>query len=172
MTSTKLWKTKQNRHIVAALARSACDISQDISFRKSKRNLSKTACVDSLIASSTIWNLKHAEEHHLETMQQQFVESVLKEHGETLDKHGFLPPPSEQSACEVAVDDEDTSETIDAEVEALYAYFTGKHRKNEKETEANGNGGQEPCVPTAPSPNHFCSSMPKKPAKESEATGD
>jgi len=136
--SAKLWKTKQNRHIVAALARSACDTSQDISFRKSKRNLSKTACVDSLIASSTIWNLKHAEERYLETMQQQFVESVLKEHGETLDKHGFLPPPSEKSACEGVVDDEDTSETIDTEVEALYAYFTGEHRKNENETEADG----------------------------------
>jgi len=79
-------------------------------------------------------------------MQQQFVETVLKEHHETLDKHGFLPPPSEKSAGEATVDtveDEATSEIIEEEVEALYAYFTGepfteKSPENKSENDVDG----------------------------------
>ena len=136
--SAILWKTKQNCHIVAALARSACGTVQNISYRKSQKSLSETARVDSLLAHSTVWNLKQEEEQRLEKMQQQFVETVLQEHGETLDKHGFLPPPSEKSACERAVDDELSSEIIEAEVEALYAYFTKEHPTNESESDGDG----------------------------------
>jgi len=131
--SATLWKTKQNRHIVSALARSACETVQDISYRKSQKSLSETACVDSLVSSSTVWNLKQQEEQRLETMQQQFVESVLKEHSETLDKHGFLPSPSEKSACE-EIEPEISLEIIDAEVEALYNYFTEEHPENKGES--------------------------------------
>jgi len=40
--SATLWKTAQNRHIVASLARSACDTTQDISFRKSEKKLAQS----------------------------------------------------------------------------------------------------------------------------------
>ena len=90
--SAKLWKTSQNRHIVTALADSACKASQEISYRKSKHQLSAKVRVESLLAHSTIWNLKQAEQEQLEKSQQKLVQDVLKEHGESLDKHGFLPP--------------------------------------------------------------------------------
>ena len=52
--SAVLWNTSQHQHIVSALAQSACEESQKVSFRTSKENLSKTAKVDSLIAHSTV----------------------------------------------------------------------------------------------------------------------
>ena len=130
--SAKLWKTAQNRHIVTALAKSACETAQDISFRKSKETISKAARVDSLLAHSTVWNLKQDEEKRLEKAQQKFVENTLKDHGEVLDKHGFLPPPSKHHSCDDVIDEE-CSEEIKEEAEALYTYFTSEHRKNEIE---------------------------------------
>jgi hypothetical protein len=131
--SAILWKTKQNRHIVSALARSACETVQNISYRKSQQSLSETAHVDSLLSHSTVWNLKQDEEQRLETMQQQVVERVLKEHRETLDKHGLLPPPSEPSADEGNTEEITTEE--EAEIEALYQYFTAEPHKNESESD-------------------------------------
>ena len=130
--SAILWKTAQNRHVVTALAEWACETSQNISYRKSKEKISQEARVDSLLSHSTIWNLKQEEEQRLEKAQQQFVESVLKEHGETLTKHGFLPPPKE-SACEEIIEDV-VSEEIEEEADALYTYFTAEHRKNKDES--------------------------------------
>jgi hypothetical protein len=133
--SAILWNTAQNRHIVTALAKSACETTQDISFRKSKKKLSQTARVDSLLAHSTVWNLKQDEEKRLEKAQQQLVDNVLKEHGETLDKHGFLPPPPKNNTDDNIIDAE-CSEEIKEEAEALYTYFTSEHRKNEVESDS------------------------------------
>jgi hypothetical protein len=131
--SAKLWKTAQNRHIVTALAELACETSQNISYRKSKEKISQEARVDSLLAHSTVWNLKQDEEQRLEKAQQQFVESVLKEQSEILTKHGFLPSPKE-SVCEEIIEDA-ASEEIEEDADALYTYFTAEYRKNKSENE-------------------------------------
>jgi hypothetical protein len=131
--SAKLWKTAQNRHIVTALAELACETSQNISYRKSKEKISQEARVDSLLAHSTVWNLKQDEEQRLEKAQQQFVESVLEEQGEALAKHGFLPPPKE-SICEDITEDV-LSEEVEEEADTLYTYFTSECRKNKNESD-------------------------------------
>jgi len=41
----------------------------------------------------------------LEQAQQQFVETVLKEQGETLAKYGFLPWPAKENVCEAIIED-------------------------------------------------------------------
>jgi DNA mismatch repair ATPase MutS len=126
-----------NRHIVSALAESACDESQTVSFRKAQEKLSKTAKIDSLLSHSTVWKLKQQEERHLEKAQEQFVEKVLEEEDDTLEENGFLPPPSKESAggeveTEVFVEDI-ASEEIEEEADALYTHFTAECRKNESE---------------------------------------
>ena len=120
-----------------ALAQSACETSQEISYRKSKAKISKEARVDSLLAHSTVWNLKQEEEKRLEKAQQQFVENVLKEQKETLAKHGFLPSPKE-SVCEEITEDV-LSEEIEEEADALYTHFTSEYRKNKSESSAGEN---------------------------------
>jgi hypothetical protein len=132
--SAKLWNTAQNRHIVMALAKSACQTSQDISFRKSQKRLSADARTESLLAHSTVWNLKQAEEERLENAQQKFVKDVLQEHGKTLDKHGFLPPPPKSNSCDGV--DEEFSEEIKERADELYTHFTSEHRKNKDENDS------------------------------------
>ena len=132
--SAKLWQTAQNRHIVTSLARSACETSQDMAFRKAQKKLSEVAHTDSLLAHSTVWNLKQDEEQRLEKTQQQFTDKVLKEHGKTLGEHGFLPPPSKNDSC-AAIIEETFPEEIEEEAEALYTHFTSEHRKNEIEND-------------------------------------
>jgi len=147
--SAKLWKTSQNRHIVNALAQSACETSQEISYRKSQKKISQTAHVDSLLSHSTVWNLKQQEEERLEKAQQQFVERIVEEQSDALEKHGFLPPLSKESPCEDVAEnvffEETTSEEIEEEAEALYMYFTSEHRKNEDKTE-----GENPLIENKP----------------------
>ena len=133
--SAKLWNTTQNRHIVSALAESACKTSQDISFRKSQKRLSADARTDSLLAHSTVWNLKQAEEDRLEKAQQKLVKDVLQEHGETLDKHGFLPPLSKNNSSNDIIDEE-FSEEIKERADELYTHFTSEYRKNEDENDS------------------------------------
>ena len=136
--SAKLWKTAQNRHIVSSLAKSACETSQDLTFRKSKKKLSEAANTDSLLAHSTVWNLKQDEEQRLEKAQQQFTDKVLKEHGETLGKHGCLPPPSKNNSCTEIIEEmpeEMSAGEIEEEAEALYTHFTSEHRRNEIEND-------------------------------------
>ncbi|MCL2118690.1 MAG: hypothetical protein FWH27_09730, partial [Planctomycetaceae bacterium] len=72
----------------------ACAESQQLSFRKSQKNLSQDARVDSLLSHSTVWNLKQSEEKRLEKVQRRLIANGLKEHGEILERHGFLPSPS------------------------------------------------------------------------------
>jgi hypothetical protein len=140
--SAKLWKTAQNRPIVTSLSQSACETSQDISFRKSKKKISQAARTDSLLAHSTVWNLKQDEEQRLEKTQQKFTDNVLKEHGETLGKYGFLPPSDNDSCAEIT--DETFSEEIEEEAEALYTHFTSECSKSEIETKScNENNGEE-----------------------------
>ena len=43
------WKTRQNRHPVSSLITAACEVSQELSYRKSQEQLSQTAGVDSLV---------------------------------------------------------------------------------------------------------------------------
>ena len=132
--SATLWDTAQNRHIVTSLAQSACETSQAISFRKSKKKISEIARTDSLLAHSTVWNLKQTEEQRLEKTQRKFVENVLKEHGETLDKHGFLPPSPKNDSCDEIID-ETFPEEIEAEAAALYAHFTSEYGENKTESD-------------------------------------
>ena len=135
--SAILWKTAQNRHIVSALAQSACAESQQVSFRKSKENLSKTANVDSLLAHATIWKLKQKEGRCSEKAHDQLVEKVLSEHRETLDNHGFLPPPSNDAGDEDSTEvfaEEKEMEEIEEQADELYTHFTSEHRKNKSES--------------------------------------
>jgi hypothetical protein len=131
--SAKLWKTKQNRHIVSSLAQSACEESQQLSFRKSQKNLSRDAGVDSLLSHSTVWNLKQAEEKRLEEVQRRWIANGWKEHGEILEKHGFLPSLSLPSSEEQHVDlfEELLPEDMEIEEEAktLAHHFMSQTRE-------------------------------------------
>ena len=140
--SAKLWKTAQNRHIVTALAQSACKAAQEISYRKSKERLADDARTESLLAHSTIWNLKQAEEERLEKAQQKLVKDVLKEHDKILDEHGFLPPSAKENSCNDIIE-EVFSEEIEEEAEAMYTYFTSEHRKNEIENDSSDKKNEE-----------------------------
>jgi hypothetical protein len=65
-----------------------------------------------------------------EKAQDKLVEKVLKEHSETLEKHGFLPSPSKNASDgEVAneeVVDDTLLEKIEEEADELYTYFTSE----------------------------------------------
>ena len=135
--SAILWKTAQNRHIVSALAESACAESQQVSFRKSKENLSKTANVDSLLAHATIWKLKQKEGRCSEKAHDQLVEKVLSEHRATLDQHGFLPPSNDagdEDSTEVFAEEEEMEE-IEEQADELYTYFTSESLKTKSEND-------------------------------------
>jgi len=166
--SAKLWNTAQNRHIVTSLARSACQTSQDISFRKSQKELSQTARVDSLLAHSTVWNLKQAEERRLEHAQQRCVERVLKEHGATLDARGFLPLPKNDACNEIT--DDVFSEEIAEEAGALYAHFTSEYRKNERESDLN-NGNAKGKHPRRHVPSDTILLQPDEVVTKSQESG-
>lgn len=125
--SAILWNTKQNRHIVTSLAQSACDTSQNISYRKSQTAISETALTDSLLAHSTLWKIKQNERQHLEAAQQKFVDDVLKKHDKTLEKNGFLPPPSSQKTdIGNNIDENVCSGDIEEEANAMYQHFTSE----------------------------------------------
>jgi len=145
--SAKLWKTAQNRHVVTALAQSACKAAQEISYRKSKDRLADDARTESLLAHSTIWNLKQVEGKRLEKVQQKLVKEVLKDHDTILDEHGFLPPPVKENSCGSIIDEE-FSEEMEEEAGAMYTYFTSEHRKNEIENDSsdkNSEAGETQC---------------------------
>jgi hypothetical protein len=65
------WQTQQNRHPVSSLITAACDVSQELSYRKSQEQLSTTAGVDSLCSASCVWNYKQKQEKELELAQEE-----------------------------------------------------------------------------------------------------
>lgn len=137
--SAKLWNTAQNRHIAASLAKSSCETSQVMSFRKSQKKISATARVDSLLAHSTIWNLKQDEGKHLESAQRKLVDEVLSEHGEMLDTHGFLPPHSKKNASKTDVPgdvfEEVFPEDVEEQAKSMYCHFTAGRLKIKSEND-------------------------------------
>jgi hypothetical protein len=91
--SAIFWNTQQNRHAVSSLTASACEVSQELSYRKTQQHLSQVAGVDSLFSTSCGWNYKRRYGNQLEWSQQEFIKQGLKQHKPLLEKHGFLPPP-------------------------------------------------------------------------------
>ena len=75
-------------------------------------------------------------------MQQKLVKDVLKDHGTILDEHGFLPPPVKENSCGSIIEEE-FSEEIEKEAEAMHTYFTSEHRKNEIENDSSDKKSEE-----------------------------
>jgi hypothetical protein len=129
------WKTRQNRHLVSALAVSACECSQELSYRKSAERLCSLADSEPILCASTVWNLKQKEGEQLAAAQQQFIDQGLKAYGTILAAHGFLPPPTNDSRDSqesfVETHSESPTEspfeaTIHEEATAMYHYFTSE----------------------------------------------
>ena len=118
--SSELWETKQNRHIVSALAAECCDTVQEISYRKSQRAISEQSNSESLLAHSTVWNLKQSQGKQLEHIQNQFVHDCLGQYEKQMEEHGLLPLPD--SAEELF--DEPSDCRIKEEAQRLYHHFT------------------------------------------------
>jgi len=64
------------------------------------------------------------------------VENLLSEHGDTLDKYGFLPPPSNnaEDATEVFAEEKEMKK-IEEQADELYTHFTSECRKNKIEND-------------------------------------
>jgi hypothetical protein len=77
--SAIVWKTSQNRHITEQTLQSACDASQDVSYRKAARQLAKESGKECLIAASTVWKKKQQKGKELQQKQDTLIEQALKQ---------------------------------------------------------------------------------------------
>ncbi len=141
--SAELWKTKQNRHIVSALAAECCNTVQDISYRKSQRTISDQSNRESLLAHSTIWNLKQSQRRRLEHVQNQFVRDCRTQYEKQMEEYGLLPlpDPAEEQF------DEPSDRRIEEEAQRLYCHFADStdNERTQGERSDLGHDTKRPC---------------------------
>ena len=77
--SAIVWKTSQNRHVTEQTLQSACDASQDVSYRKAARQLAKESGEERLIAASTVWKKKQQKGNELQQKQDALIEQASKQ---------------------------------------------------------------------------------------------
>ena len=95
--SAIVWKTSQNRHVTEQAVESACEISQDISYRKTADQLAKESGEESLIAASTVWKKKQQKGNELQQKQDALIEQVmLVPNTSSTSKSSRVPPDTIQ----------------------------------------------------------------------------
>ena len=77
--SAIVWETSQNRHITEQTIQAACAASQDVSYRKAARQLTKESGEERLIAASTVWKKKQQKGKELQQKQDALIEQALKQ---------------------------------------------------------------------------------------------
>lgn len=77
--SAVVWETSQNRHVTEQAVDAACEISQDISYRKTARQLAVESGEEHLIAPSTVWKKKQQKGKELQQQQDTLIEQALKQ---------------------------------------------------------------------------------------------
>ena len=77
--SAIVWKTSQNRHVTEQTLQSACDASQDVSYRKAARQLAKESGEECLITASAVWKKKQQKGKELQQKQDALIEQASKQ---------------------------------------------------------------------------------------------
>jgi hypothetical protein len=77
--SAIVWETSQNRHVTEQAVDAACEISQDVSYRKTADQLAAESGEERLIAVSTLWKKKQQKGNELQQKQDALIEQASKQ---------------------------------------------------------------------------------------------